>query len=265
LWILELYKMKFNNKNIEIGTNVQLGSNVRIGDNTIIYDNVVIGDNTVISNNCVIGEPLNAYYHDVNYENPVLTIGASSLIRSHTIIYAGSSFGSNFQTGHHVTIREKTRAGSHCSFGSYNDIQGSCEIGNYCRFQSFVNIGQLSIIKDFVFIYPYVVLTNDPTPPSENLKGVFIDSYAQIGAGSTILPGAKIGKHALIGAATTLDIDLEDYKFATGSPAKLVGDVRKMPFFTNNQRHYPWPRNFSRGMPWQEGNYEEWLAKQNND
>ncbi len=256
--------MKFNNRNIELGSNVQLGKNVRIGDNTIIYDNVVIGDDAIISNNCIIGEPLNAYYHEPSYVNPLLSIGSNSLIRSHTIIYAGSEFGPYFQTGHHVTIRENTKAGSHCSFGSYNDIQGNCEIGNFCRFQSFVNIGQQSVIKDFVFIYPYVVLTNDPTPPSENIKGVFIDAYAQVGAGTTVLPGIKIGKHALVGAATTLDIDLNDYQFATGAPAKLIGDVRKMPFFTDNQRHYPWPRNFSRGMPWQESGYEKWLAEQPN-
>jgi len=85
--------VKFNNKNVSIGLNVQLGTNVRIGDNTIIYNNVVIGDNAIIANDCVIGEPLHSYYYDNEYINPLTIIGSDSLIRSHTIIYAGSEFG----------------------------------------------------------------------------------------------------------------------------------------------------------------------------
>ena len=100
--------MKFNDKNITIGKNVILGENVKIGDNTIIYDNVIIGDNTIICNDCVLGEPLNDYYHSEDYQNPQLLIGKNSLIRSHCIIYAGSTLGDNLQTGHRVTIREKT-------------------------------------------------------------------------------------------------------------------------------------------------------------
>src|SRR4051794_7795810 len=108
--------MKFNNKNVSFGNNLTIGKNVKIGDNTIIYDNVSIEDNTIISNDCVVGEPLNAYYGDDKYVNPPTVIGANSLIRSHSIIYAGSEFGDYLNTGHRVTIREKTIAGHHCMF-----------------------------------------------------------------------------------------------------------------------------------------------------
>lgn len=87
--------MKFTGRNVHIGKNVKIGEGVKIGDDTIIYDNVEIGPNTIISNNCVLGEPLNDYYHNPSYENPSLKIGAGSLIRSHTIFYAGSTFGDN--------------------------------------------------------------------------------------------------------------------------------------------------------------------------
>ena len=60
--------MKFNNNNY-ISDKAIIGNNVKIGDNTIIYDNVIIEDNTIIANNCVIGEPLNDYYFNENYEN----------------------------------------------------------------------------------------------------------------------------------------------------------------------------------------------------
>lgn len=251
--------MKFNNKNITIGSNVIIGENVRIGDDTIIYDNVSIGNNTIISNNCVLGEPLNSYYSDKNYKNPHTLIGANSLIRSHSIVYAGSEFGDFLNTGHRVTIREKTLAGHHCMFGSYNDIQGFCEIGNYNRFHSYVNIGQRSLLGDYVFIYPYVVLTNDPTPPSNNIVGVKIDDYSQITTAAILLPGCVIGKHCLVGANSTVGGEYSDDSFIMGSPAKRIGKLSKMPFFNNrNKKYYPWPYNFSKGMPWDIDGFEKW-------
>lgn len=257
--------MKFNQRNISISPSAKIGSNVKIGDNTVIYPNVEIGDNTVIANDCVIGEPLNTYYFNESYEQPKTLIGKNSLVRSHAIIYAGSIFGDYLQTGHRVTIRENTITGHHCSFGTNNDIQGDCVIGNYCRFQSFVNVGQKSIVGSYVFLYPFVVLTNDPMPPSNNLKGVQIDDYSQVTSGAIILPGVKIGKHCLIGSNSTVGIDVPDFSFLSGSPAKLFGDVRKLPLFSDKGRHYPWPLNFERGMPWEGIGYKNWLENFKND
>jgi len=251
--------VKFNNKNVSIGLNVQLGTNVRIGDNTIIYNNVVIGDNAIIANDCVIGEPLHSYYYDNEYINPLTIIGSDSLIRSHTIIYAGSEFGDSLTTGHRVTIRENTRAGHHCMFGSYTDIQGHCILGNYNRFHSYVNIGQKTKTGDFVFIYPLVVLTNDPTPPSDDLIGVTIGDYSQIAASTVLLPGTSIGAYCMVGANSTVTGAYEDDSFINGVPARCIGKLSKMPFFNKNGvRHYPWPDNFHKGMPWNDVGFKNW-------
>lgn len=256
--------MKFNNKNISLGKNVTIGKNVRIGDNTIIYDNVIIGDNTIICNDCVLGEPLNDYYYNEEYENPSLVIGADSLIRSHTIFYAGSVFGDHLQTGHRVTVREHTIAGCHCSFGSSTDIQGECKIGNYVRLHSLVNIGQGSEIGDFVFISPYTVLTNDPTPPSDTIAGVKIGNYSQITASCVMLPGAVVGEHCMVAAHSTVGGIFEDFSFIAGAPAKRLCDIRKAPIFNENtqKRQYPWPYHFSRNMPWDGIGYDKWITEQ---
>lgn len=252
--------MKFTNRNVHIGKNVKLGTNVKIGDDTIIYENVEIGDNTIVCNNSVIGEPINAYYYDEKYVNPLIVIGANCLIRSHCIFYAGSQFGDNLQTGHRVTIRENTIVGTNCSFGSYTDIQGDCKIGNYNRYHSYVNVGQKSEIEDFVFISPFVVLTNDPTPPSNVLVGVRIRKYTQIATGAILLPGTDIGEHSLVAAGATAGGRFEADSFISGVPAKKIGNLSKMPFFnTNKKRNYPWPFHFDRGMPWEGKAYDEWL------
>lgn len=251
--------MKFNKKNILFGKNVQLGKNVRIGDNCTIYDNVTIGDNTVIANDTVIGEPLSEYYYSEVYENPKTEIGSNVLMRSHSVIYASTKIGNHTVTGHRITVREKTTIGNHCQIGSYNDIQGTCEIGNYSKFHSYVNIGQYSKIGSYVFIYPYVVLTNDPTPPSNHLIGPKIDDFSQITSGSIIMPGTEIGKYSLVGANSTVSGQFKDNSFINGNPAKRVGDLDKMPFFNESgKRHYPWPENFSRNMPWEKTNFKDW-------
>jgi UDP-3-O-[3-hydroxymyristoyl] glucosamine N-acyltransferase len=68
-----------------------------------------------------------------------------------------------------------------------SDLQGHCEIGDYVRFHSNVHIGQKSKIGNFVWIFPYVVLTNDPYPPSNNLVGVTVHDFAAIATMSVIL------------------------------------------------------------------------------
>lgn len=255
--------MKFNNENIRISPNAQIGKNVKIGDHTIIYDNVKIGDNVIIANHCVIGEPLHSYYWDEKYENPVTYIGNNSLIRSHTIIYAGSKLGAHLNTGHRVTVREYTIAGEHCSFGSYTDIQGFVKLGNFNRFHSFVNIGQNSETGDFVFVYPYVVFTNDPTPPSEDLKGPYVGSYSQILTGAILLPGVRIGNHCMVAANAVAGGNFSDDLLIQGNPAKVIGKLSKMPLFNSKgKRHYPWPYHFDRGMPWKGIGYDEWLKNQ---
>lgn len=253
---------KFNNVNVLISPSAIIGQNVRIGDNTVIFDNVVIGDNTIICNDCVVGEPLCAYYSDIEgYVNPRTIIGRDSLIRSHTIIYAGNVMGDCFQTGHGVTVRENTRFGHHCSLGTLDDIQGYSEFGDYCRLHSNVHIGQHSKLGNFVFIYPYVVFTNDPTPPSDICVGPTVDDFSQIATGSVLLPGVRIGKHCLVGACSSVTKDIPDFQLVMGVPAKIIKDVREIKDRETGEAHYPWPYRFNRNMPWAEIGFDNWMGK----
>ena len=245
-----------------ISPSATIGKNVRIGDKTVIYDHVIIGDNTIICNNCIIGEPLNEYYfNEGKYENPQTTIGRNSLIRSHTIIYADSIFGNELQTGHRVTIREKTTMGTHCSVGTLSDIQGYSEFGDYVRMHSNVHIGQHSKVGNYCWIYPYTVFTNDPTPPSDICIGPSIGDYSIVATHCLILPGVNIGSNCLIGAFTSVTKDIKDYQVVIGSPGKVVKDSREVKDRQTGEPYYPWPYRFDRNMPWKGLDYELWLNK----
>lgn len=253
--------MKFNNRNVHISPTAIIGKNVKIGDNTVVYDNVEIGDNTIIANDCIIGEPLGAYYTNDDYQNPKTIIGKDSLIRSHTIIYAGNVFGEDFSTGHRVTIRENNEFGKGCRIGTLSDIQGYSIFGDYCWLHSNVHIGQKSKIANFVFIYPYVVFTNDPHPPSNICVGPTVGEYSQIAVSSVLLPGVNIGKHCLVGAGSIVGKDFEDYQLIVGNPAKSIKDIRDVKSRISEGSYYPWPYNFDRGMPWQGVGYDKWLEE----
>ena len=163
-----------------------IGKNVQIGQFTTIYDNVEISDNTIIEGYCEIGVKNHLS------EGKKLFIGENSHIRSHSIFYEGSVFEEKLTTGHRVTVREKTIAGKNLQIGTLSDIQGHCTIGNYVRMHSNVHIGQHSKIGNYIWIFPYVVLTNDPHPPSEVMQGVEVEDFAVISTMSVILPGIKV-------------------------------------------------------------------------
>lgn len=250
--------MKFNNRNVYISSNAKIGRNVKIADGVTIYDNVVIEEDSIICNDCIIGEPSLDYYINENYVNPTTIIKKKSLIRSHNILYAGSNFGVNFSTGHNVTIRENTIFGDNCRVGTLCDIQGYSTFGNNCWLHSNVHIGQKSTIGNFVFLYPYVVFTNDPTPPSNICIGPTVEDYTQVAVSSVLLPGVKIGKHCLIGAGSIVGKDIDDYMLAFGSPAKAIRDVREIKSRETGEPHYPWPYRFERGMPWEGIGFSNW-------
>lgn len=53
-------------------------------------------------------------------------------------------------------------------------------------------------------------------------KPILICKGAWVGAGATILPGIRIGKHAVVGAASVVTKDVPDYAVAVGNPARVI-------------------------------------------
>ena len=232
----------------------QIGVNVRVGPFSIIHDNVVIGADTVIESHCEIGHP------SALAGGRALVIGRGSLIRSHSVFCEGSTFGERLTTGHRVTVRELTTAGKNLQIGTLGDIQGHCEIGDYVRTHSNVHIGHESKIHNFVWIFPYVVLTNDPHPPSDTCVGCEIHDHAVIATMSIILPGVQVGEHSLVAAHSSVSRDVEAHTVVGGSPARFLCPTDKIKLKDGSGRSaYPWTTHFSRGYP--EDVVKEWLSR----
>ena len=194
----------------------------------VIYPNTQLGPDVTIGEFVVLG----IAPRDYGSGDLALVIGAGSVIRSHTVIYAGNSIGRRFQTGHGALIRESNEIGDDVSVGSHSIVEHHVVIGNGVRIHSKAFIPEFSVLEDGAWIGPNVVFTNALYPVSAdakaNLQGPRIRAGAKIGANSTLLPGVTIGRNALVGAGAVVVGDVADGKVVVGNPAHVVRDIREI-------------------------------------
>lgn len=245
-----------------ISEKAHLAEDAIIGPWVIINDHVELGAGSFVGPGCLLGEPTANYYSHRTYSNPPLIIGPGALIRSGSILYAGSRIGEGFASGHRVTVREQSLIGSHVRLGTNADIQGFCQIGDYVRMHSAVHIGQHTKLGNFVWVFPYAVFTNDPHPPSEFVEGVSVADYAVIGARAVLMPGIHIGEHVVVGAGSVVYRDVPDRFVVAGNPARRIATIDEIKNQATGEAAYPWPEHFSRGMPWQDIGFSRWIQRQ---
>ena len=103
-------------------------------------------------------------------------------------------------------------------------------------------------MESFIWLFPYVVFTNDPTPPSVELSGSYVCSFAVIASVAVILTGKRVGQDSLIGAGSVVTRDVAPYTLVSGNPAKKISDIRQMNKIAG-KAVYPWRDSFDKGMP----------------
>ena len=219
-----------------------IGKNCNIADTAKINENVLIEDNVTIGDFCIIG-------FNSKKLSKKLIIRKNSIINSHTIIYLGSEIGENNIIGHNVLIREETFLGKNVQIGSYSDLEGFCSIDDFSKLHSCVHVGQHSKIMSYVYIFPYVILTNDPIPPSDIRRGVVLEPFSIICTRSTILPGIKIGFSSFIGANSLVNKNVESEMIGSGNPFRIKGNISNIKIPNTENSAYPWVGRFNKDYP----------------
>ena len=228
---------------MSISNKPKLGNNVVISNTAKIFDNVIIEDNVTIGDFCLIG------FSNADHDSKKLIIKKNTKINSHSIIYLGSTIGENSIIGHNVLVRENSIIENNVQIGSFSDIEGSCLIESYSKLHSNVHVGQGSKIMSYSWLFPYVILTNDPIPPSHIREGVTIEPFSIICTRTTILPGKTIGFGSFVGANSLVNINLKPETIGTGNPFKQRGSINQIKLPNEKKSAYPWTVRFNKDYP----------------
>ncbi len=201
-----------------------------IANTAKIFAGVKLGKDVVIEDFCIIGVPPRG-----KKEGELETIiGDGSVIRSHTVIYAGNKIGKKFQTGNKANIRELNNIGDDVSIGTLSVIEHHVQIEDGVRIHTQVFIPEYSHLMKNSWIGPNVVFTNAPYPKSKNvkdeLKGPTIFENAIIGANSTLLPGIEVGKDAIVGAGSVVTKNVPPGEVVAGNPATFLKHKSELPY-----------------------------------
>ena len=228
---------------MNVSKNAIIGKNVKISNSAIIHQNVIIEDNVFIGDFCTIGSS------NINNINSKTVIKKNTNINSHSIIYHDVIIGEFSIVGHRALIREKTEISNNVQIGSYSDIEGYSKIGEHTKLHSNVHVGQHSNIMNYCWLFPYVILTNDPIPPSDIRMGVTVEPFALICTGSVILPGKKIGFGSFVGANSLVNLDLPMEQLGLGNPFIIKGSLSRLKNPKTGEEAYPWAGRFEKNYP----------------
>ncbi len=190
-----------------------------------IYPNVRLGKNVTIGDFCVIGYPPRG-------KEPgelETVIGDNTVIRSHSVIYAGTRIGRDCHVGHMVFIREETEIGDRCSIGGNSYIEHHCVLGTNVRIQGQAGLCEHTICEDDVWVGPRVITANTPHPTCDRAKeclaGPVFRRGAIIGAAAAVAPDVEVGRRAFVGMGAVVLKSVPDGAIVLGNPARRVSNV----------------------------------------
>lgn len=148
-----------------------------------------------------------------------------------------AKIGEGTKIWHNCQVLGNAQIGKNCTIGHNCFIDSRARIGDNVKMESNTDVWDLVELKDYVFIGPSVVFTNDLNPRAKyskkdypqygKWKPTLIEEGVSIGANATIVCGNKIGKWAFIGAGSVVTKDVPNYALVVGVPGKAIGWVCK--------------------------------------
>jgi dTDP-4-amino-4,6-dideoxygalactose transaminase/acetyltransferase-like isoleucine patch superfamily enzyme len=226
---------------------VDYPSTAGIAPTAIIHPNVRFGRDVIVEDYCIIGHP-----HKGDSLGELETvIGDGTVIRSHSVVYAGVSIGTGCKIAHGSFIREYTTIGDWTSIGLNVVIEHHCLIGNGVRIQGQAGLAEHTIVEDDAWIGPRVVTANVFHPTCERAKeclaGPIIRRGAIIGGHAFIAPDIEIGANSFVAAGSVVTKSVDEGTIVFGVPAKKIGTTDKMrcqydmvtgsPYAANRPKH----------------------------
>jgi len=120
------------------------------------------------------------------------------------------------------------RIGSDCNICDGVFVENDVVLGDRVTVKSGVQLWDGVRLGDDVFVGPNATFANDKFPRSRAYQAVpetVVEKGASLGANCTILPGLRIGRHAMIGAGSVVTGDVPPFAIVMGNPARITGYV----------------------------------------
>jgi UDP-N-acetylglucosamine acyltransferase len=180
--------------------------------------------------------------------DPTAELGADVVVHPFTIIEAGVKIGDNCEIGPHAVIRTGTRMGAN------NRVTVGVVLGDWpqdLKFkgeETYLDIGEGNMIREYVTLHRATGEGNSTVVGSHNLIMAYchmghnsrlgdhvmmansaqvaghceIADYAVIGGGVGMHQFCRIGTMAMVGAFSSVRIDVPPYMMVDGDPARPV-------------------------------------------
>jgi len=135
-------------------------------------------------------------------------------------------------------ILPEASIGQNCNINAMVLIENDVVIGDNVTIKSGVQLWDGLRIEDNVFVGPNVTFINDFSPRSKKKPCEFLETVigfgASLGANATIIGGVFIGSYAMVGAGSVVTRTIGKQELWYGNPAKHKGYVCKCGNKTNS-------------------------------
>ncbi len=138
------------------------------------------------------------------------------------------TIGEGTRIWHFCHVMAGAVIGRDCTMGQNVFVADGVRIGDGCKIQNNVSLYSGVTLGDHVFCGPSVVFTNVRHPRADisrrgEYETTIVGEGATLGANSTIVCGARIGRHAFIAAGAVVTGAVADYALVAGVPARQIG------------------------------------------
>lgn len=136
--------------------------------------------------------------------------------------------GAGTKVWHFSHVQTGARIGERCVLGQNVNVANDVVIGNNVKIQNNVSVYTGVELEDDVFCGPSCVFTNVINPRSQinrhsQYMRTLVRRGATLGANSTVVCGATLGRYCFVGAGALVRGDVPDYALMLGVPAARKG------------------------------------------